>query len=164
MLENSSTEKVTTKCLHCTTSLVLYKQKLSMVRQLQKFYSIAPLAAIVHPPPRCIHISKTINIYFAKLFLLSDDLCVKVLAADSLHLISSSSMSVGTFEGRPFHYEKMNKLEAKFALFKKVFICFAYFKALIKVEDTTSWCVDVAHSYDVPSKRIFTYLYSQAKS
>ena len=30
MLENSSTEKVTTRCLYCITSLVLYKQKLSM--------------------------------------------------------------------------------------------------------------------------------------
>ena len=32
MLENSSTEKVTTRCLYCITSLVLYKQKLSMVQ------------------------------------------------------------------------------------------------------------------------------------
>ena len=31
MLENSSTEKVTTRCLYCIMSLVLYKQKLSMV-------------------------------------------------------------------------------------------------------------------------------------
>ena len=31
MLENSSTEKVTTRCLYCITSLVLYKQKLFMV-------------------------------------------------------------------------------------------------------------------------------------
>ena len=31
MLENSSTEKVTTRCLYCITSLVLYKQKLSML-------------------------------------------------------------------------------------------------------------------------------------
>ena len=30
MLENSSTEKVTTRCLYCITSLVLYKQKLSV--------------------------------------------------------------------------------------------------------------------------------------
>ena len=30
ILENPSTEKVTTRCLHFTTSLVLYKQKLSM--------------------------------------------------------------------------------------------------------------------------------------
>ena len=36
MLENSSTEKVTTRCLYCITSLVLYKQKLSMVLQSNK--------------------------------------------------------------------------------------------------------------------------------
>ena len=30
MLEKSSTEKVTGSCLHFTTSLILYKQKLSM--------------------------------------------------------------------------------------------------------------------------------------
>ena len=33
MLENSSTEKVTTRCLYCITSLVLYKQKLSTLVQ-----------------------------------------------------------------------------------------------------------------------------------
>ena len=31
ILENSSTEKLTSRCLHCTTSLVLYKQKMSML-------------------------------------------------------------------------------------------------------------------------------------
>ena len=31
ILENSSTEKLTTRCLHLTTSLVLNEQKLSMI-------------------------------------------------------------------------------------------------------------------------------------
>ena len=45
MLENSSTEKVTTRCLYCITSLVLYKQKLSMTLV---FMSPAAVAAINH--------------------------------------------------------------------------------------------------------------------
>ena len=38
ILENSSTEKVTTRCVHFTTSLVLYKQKLSMPVILSKVF------------------------------------------------------------------------------------------------------------------------------
>ena len=47
MLENYSTEKVTTRCLYCIMSLVLYKQKLSILQAslnlpcLEEFLSLA---------------------------------------------------------------------------------------------------------------------------
>ena len=59
MLENSSTEKVTTRCLYCITSLVLYKQKLSMVFQkaldlLWYIYEVGLEAGLILVTPFCV--------------------------------------------------------------------------------------------------------------
>ena len=49
ILENSSMEKVTTRCLHFITSLVLYKQKLSMsILSFLLYFSSNCVKSILH--------------------------------------------------------------------------------------------------------------------